>query len=198
MTFAVLPAAGDSRRMGEDKLLLPWRGATVVDAVINAWRDSGVTAVVAVANPRNQRLIAHLHNCGIDVVVPDRPPAEMKHSVQLALQFIAAEYRPTEVDCWLLAPADMPQLSPAVIRNLIEAAEQMVEEIAVPTHGGRRGHPVIFRWALAEKTFALADNEGVNSLFARHPVMQLDLGVAGVPADIDTPEDYERLHDASA
>ena len=39
-SFAVVPAAGRSRRMGRPKLLLPWGESTIIQQVLGAWRAS--------------------------------------------------------------------------------------------------------------------------------------------------------------
>lgn len=193
--FAILPAAGESLRMGEDKLLLPWGGHTVIESVISAWQQSGVEAIVAVVSPQNKELIARLIDYDLHLLVPNSPPVEMKHSVQLALEVIESTYRPSQRDLWLLAPADMPRLSSVVAREVIELALRSIDEITVPVHAGRRGHPAAFRWDLAKKAYALATDEGVNALFRRHTVREVDFGPAAIPDDIDTPEDYQRLLD---
>lgn len=44
----------------------------------------------------------------------------MKVSVQLALHYLRDRYRPPVDFAWLLAPADMPRLSPAIITRLLD------------------------------------------------------------------------------
>jgi CTP:molybdopterin cytidylyltransferase MocA len=117
----------------------------------------------------------------------------MKDSVAEALRYLAQHFQPTWRDTWLLAPADLPQLSAAVIGKLLEAHRPDDPRILVPSHEGRRGHPVLFPWNLAEEVPRLGDNEGVNLLLKRHPVTEIACGVAALPADVDTPADYRRF-----
>ena len=62
---------------------------------------------------------------------------------------------------------------------------------------GRRGHPVLFPWPLAAEVDRLAGNEGLNTIVARHSVIEVEVGGAAPGAtpfaDLDTPEDYQRL-----
>ena len=190
-TFGIVPAAGESRRMGEDKLLLPWDGGTVIGAVIRAWRSAGVENVVAVPHPANEALIAHLQTYDIDVVVPVHPPAEMKHTVQRALEHIDQTYAPHENDAWLLAPADMPTLSPEAIRAVIGTASDSSESV-VPTHLGRQGHPVLLRWRLRDEVTRLTVGNGINTLLERDDVRRVECGPAAVANDVDTPDDYRK------
>src|SRR5690606_37389168 len=50
-SFAILPAAGQSRRMGAPKLLLPWGETTLIGEVIRSWKDSRVDQVLVVIHP---------------------------------------------------------------------------------------------------------------------------------------------------
>ncbi|MCS7269454.1 MAG: NTP transferase domain-containing protein, partial [Gemmataceae bacterium] len=55
---AVVPAAGQSRRMGRPKLLLPWKGSTVVETVVHTVRQGGVDRVLVVIGPESFPLAA--------------------------------------------------------------------------------------------------------------------------------------------
>ncbi|WP_425617405.1 NTP transferase domain-containing protein [Anatilimnocola sp. NA78] len=199
--FAIIPAAGESRRMGEPKLLLPVNGRPLIEHTISAWLTAGLKPLVVV-RPADHALAIACRDAGADVLQPPVAPAEMKISVQLALQAIAENSQPTKHDCWLLAPADMPGLSPVIIQRLIAIhREAVTTEILVPTSRKpipRRGHPVLFPWPLAEQVHQLAANEGVKALLARNKVREIaceDL-LAQSPAafeDVDTRADYDQL-----
>ena len=54
-SFAIIPAAGRSQRMGEPKLLLPWGQSTIIEHVLAVWCASRVEAVVMVVHPDDVR-----------------------------------------------------------------------------------------------------------------------------------------------
>ena len=197
-SYAILPAAGRSVRMGAPKLLLPWHSGTILSAVLAAWRASRVDRVVAVVHSDDDEIAAICRAAGAQVVLPADPPAEMKHSVALGLAWIEDHLQPTPDSAWLLAPADMPDLSTAVIDALIAAHDSANDaahsQIIVPVSGSRRGHPVLFPWSLAAAVPQLTPSEGVNALLARMAVRELQVAPQSIPADINTPEDYARLH----
>jgi len=192
--FAIIPAAGDSRRMGAPKLLLPVQDKPLIAHTIEAWLAAGLTPYVVVK--RSDQLLADAClECGANVIQPAIDPPEMKISVQFALEHIAATDRPQQIDAWLLAPADMPRLSPAIIRKLI-AIHSETAAIVVPTLAGKRGHPVLFPWPLAAEVARLGAEEGINALVARHATREIpcdEFSPADTFADVDTPADYERL-----
>ena len=135
---------------------------------------------------------------GVTVVQPGHEPADMKESVLLGLAYLRAARAPADSDVWLVAPADMPGLTPAVINAVIEAAPQVPAAIVVPTWGGRRGHPVRLAWPLAAELETLGSDEGLRDLIARHRVTELPLTDPEICHDVDTPADWEAYRQRSA
>lgn len=199
-SFAIVPAAGRSRRMGVPKLLLPWGSARadgtrpcVIEVVLAAWRASRVTQVVVVVHPDDLELAAICQRSGAQVVVADPPPIEMKDSVQRGLEFVSSRWQPEDRDAWLLAPADMPLLSAAAIDRVLGAQGTHPGKVLVPQHDGRRGHPVLFPWPLAGEVSRLGSDQGLNALVRAYPVKEIEFAEDAVLADLDTPADVRRL-----
>jgi molybdenum cofactor cytidylyltransferase len=190
--FAIVPAAGRSRRMGRPKLLLPLAGRTLMEVVVDAWQQAGVDRVVVVCRPDDQPLIDLCTAMEVVVVTPTPSPPEMKHSVAAALAAIADRFEPTPRDTWLLAPADLPRLSSTVIKRLLAAHDPGHPRILVPVHEGRRGHPVLLPWSLAREVPRLQEHQGVNQLLHSHAVREIACAAEAVADDMDTPADYQR------
>jgi len=191
-SFAIVPAAGRGRRMGGAKLLLPWGQSTVIEQVLSAWQASRVTHTIVVVHPEDDALAQICRASGAQVIVPAEPPTEMKVSVRIALEHIASQHMPGADDAWLLAPADLPTLSAEVIDCLLAVHRSGQESILVPVHAGRRGHPALFRWTLSGEVARLPDDCGVDSLFTRHTVTEIEASADALAPDLDTPEDYRR------
>lgn len=196
-SFAIVPAAGRSRRMGTAKLLLPWRHHTIVEEGLSRWKAAGVDHRIVVVHPSDMQLAQIARKAGAEVVVARDPPPDMKASVRLALEYVAARWRPQPADAWLLAPADIPELPAEVIRGLLAEHARRGQEILVPTHDGRRGHPVLFPWLLADDVNRLGENQGVNALLTQRPVCEVPFAMPRA-ADIDTPDDYARAKGEAA
>src|SRR5262245_20423782 len=197
--FALIPAAGHSMRMGQPKLLLPLTGRPLVIHTITAWLQSKVHRVVIVIRPGDEPLTAAVRTADVDIAIPDVPPPDMKASLQIALRHIERQYKPSGDDAFLVAPADMPRLSPAIINRLIHQQKTgRTDDILVPTLHGKHGHPVLFPWPLASQVHDLPPAAGLDAVVHRHQprlVPSEDLVPAGeYPfADIDTPEEFHRL-----
>jgi molybdenum cofactor cytidylyltransferase len=179
--------------MGRPKLLLPWGDSSVIECVLAAWRASRISQLVVVVHPSDLELADLCRAAGAHVVVPQLPPRDMKASVQLGLEFVAATFEPTAGDAWLVAPGDMPLLSAAAADLVLSAHQPDAPRIVVPVHKGRRGHPVLFPWSLAAEVARLGAEEGLARLLQRHAVVEVPSREGAILLDFDTPADYQAL-----
>lgn len=191
-SFGILPAAGQSARMGQPKLLLPWGDACIIQHVLRIWLASRVERVFVVVRPGDATLQSLCHGEGAEVIIPDVAPPEMISSVQSALRFVDQNYAPTAHDVWLLAPADMPYLTTACIDQLLDAYDPQTPSLLVPQYHGKRGHPILLPWRLAGDVLQLESSENMRSLMTRRPLRTVETQEAGILRDVDTPGDYRK------
>ncbi len=193
--FAVIPAAGHSRRMGQPKLLLPWGGTTVIESVLSVLDHPAIAARAVVVRAGDVSLAEAIRRARGLLVTPVVEPPDMTASVRCALEFLQRDFSPCDDDGWLLVPADHPVLDRGLIDGLIAAWERDRPTILVPRAGDRRGHPTLFRWSLAKEIDRIPDGCGLNWLLSEHAADVSELIVTGTAAvtDLDTPEDYARL-----
>jgi molybdenum cofactor cytidylyltransferase len=198
MIVAVVPAAGRSERMGRPKLALPLGGDTVLGRVVTALRGGGADRVVVVLGPHVADLEPLGRAAGADVVVLDAPTPDMRATVEAGLAWVERHVLPAP-EAWLLAPADQPTLSAAVVGGLLAARAASANfSVFVPTCGGRRGHPTLIDWRHVAGMRRHPPGEGLNTYLRRFAAETLAVPVEdeAVLADLDTPEDYERLRRA--
>lgn len=193
--FAVIPAAGQSRRMGRPKLLLPSSGRTVIARLLAVLDHPGIADRCVVVRRSDQDLQREVAACGATLLLPVVDPPDMRGSVQYALAQIAHRHAPAPEDGWLLIPADHALLSSAVLQALLNRWASTPVRILVPAFQGRRGHPTLFRWELADAVDRLPPDAGLNRLLQHYAadVVELSVSDPGVLADLDTPEDYQKL-----
>jgi molybdenum cofactor cytidylyltransferase len=189
-SFAVLPAAGASSRMGAQKLLLPWRGQTIIEHVLAAWSRSAVDRVIVVVRHADVELRRACEKFSVDVLPLGERPPDMKASARSALEHIRRAYAPEAHDAWLLAPADLPRLEAGAIDAVLAAYDPLQPTIVVPAFVGRRGHPTLFPWSLAERVDRLSAHEGLNALLPGARVREVPWSDESILRDVDTPADY--------
>ena len=195
--FALIPAAGRSRRMGSPKLLLPWHDSTVIEHLVCTLSRPEITAIVVVVRPDDLELQAALQRTAAIAIVPDRDPPEMRDSVEIGLRAIRNRFQPRADDAWLLIPADHPLIEPEVLDGLLTRWDADCT-ILVPKFGSRRGHPALLRWSCAELVEQLPPDVGINGLWKSSPelITEWPTSQESVLADLDTPEDYARWQTA--
>jgi len=90
---------------------------------------------------------------------------------------------------------DMPLISPGLIDRLIEAFEVGGASAVAPTHGGRRGNPVLLGRALFPHVARLSGDAGARALLrAREDVREIETDEVGVVLDVDAASDLAGLN----
>ncbi len=192
--FAVIPAAGRSRRMAVPKLLLPWNGTTVIEHLLRTLARPEIAATVIVVRPDDHALQQVVRQTNAICIVPEVDPPDMRHSIELGLRAIREQFQPRDDDSWLLIPADHPLIEAAVLDGLLTRWSQRDCSILVPTFCGRRGHPTLLRWSFAAGVEQLPHDVGMNVLLrsSSELVTEWPTPHESILADLDTPEDYAR------
>jgi molybdenum cofactor cytidylyltransferase len=181
--------------MGRPKLILPVRGTLLIARIVASLRDGGAGRVIVVSPPRGEPgagpLIEAAEAEGAEVVIPDRPTADMRASVELGLTRLADGPKPGAL---LLTPADLPGLGRESVARVVAAGAGSPGKIIVPQHSGRRGHPLLLPWPLAEQIPRLPPGVGVNALLEEHRglIRRVPIDDPGLYDDLDTPDDYRR------
>jgi molybdenum cofactor cytidylyltransferase len=194
MIFALIPAAGESRRMGRPKLALPLGEKTVLEHVLDALRHTQVDHMLVVIGPHVAELSPIAQDAGALVLQLTEKTPDMRTTIERGLRWLEEHFHPGHEDSWLLVPADHPVLSPQIVRQLIQARQSNpTHAIVIPTFRGKRGHPALIGWRFVEQIRQLPPDEGINSFLRRSPLVELPVGDSDVLLDLDTPEDYETL-----
>ena len=193
--FAIVPAAGLSRRMGQPKLLLTLAGVPIIERLLLALAHPAVTSCSVVVRSGDVALQSEVARLGASLVVPAIDPPDMRASVSLALDSIQREFSPHDDEGWLLVPADHPVLDQGLIEAMLTGWHADHPKILVPRCGPRRGHPTLFRWSLAREVAGIPADRGLNWLLRElaDEVTELPVETDAALTDLDTPEDYARL-----
>src|SRR5262245_58257177 len=111
---AILPAAGASSRMGRAKLLLPFRGSTLVGAVTASLRAAGADPLVLVTAPGDEELRRWAAAASLLTTVNPQPAQGMLSSILAGLAALGgAAALAARGDVLLVSPADLPLLQSA-------------------------------------------------------------------------------------
>ena len=189
MTSAVVLAAGRSRRMGTQKLLLPLRGKPLIAHVVDAVLASPVARVYVVTGGDGDAIAAALAGREVELVANRDLEGDMLSSVRCGLEAL-----PAVCLAALVVLGDQPGITAEAIAALLAASQATERGIVVPICAGRRGHPLLIRrrhWEAIRRGFA---GEGLRGLLAEQAddVMEVPMVGGEMFLDIDRPEDYRR------
>jgi len=192
MIRAVILAAGLSRRMGTQKLLLPWAGRTVIAHIVDQVADDDEVQRVAVVTRAGSGVAEALAGAAagkLEVVANPDPDADMLSSVRCGLRALEGE-----CEAYLVALGDQPTITTELVRRMIAAQRQSGRGIVVPVCTGRRGHPLLLAAKYREEVLTRFDGVGLRGLADAHgdDVLELDEPDAAVLHDMDFPADYQR------
>ena len=189
MIAAIVLAAGFARRMGRQKLLLELRGKPVVRWSVEAIVPH-VGDTVVVTGQDDAAVRAALAGLSVRFAVNPRPQDGQGSSIAIG----AAALKPWTAAA-LVALGDQPRLPDGLIARLLAERERSGKAIVAPVYRGTQGTPVLFTGDVFKELRALEGDAGARSVVHARPerVARVEID-APMPPDVDTPEDYARLH----
>jgi molybdenum cofactor cytidylyltransferase len=185
--WAVILAAGESRRMGTQKLLLPFGETTVVEAVVRTALASKVDRALAVLGADREAVRLKLEPFGVDLTVNKDYEKGMLTSIQAGFRAL-----PADAEAAVIMLGDQPFLGARVIDEVIGGYEESRKGIVIPAYKDRRGHPVLIDMKYRDEVLALDPSDGLRQLMRAHPddIREVEVDDPNILRDLDTPEDY--------
>ena len=194
-TAAVVLAAGQAKRFGVLKQILPWQGIPLVAHVVRqAQACSDIAHVIVTAGASSQKVRAALAPSAADpklsiVDVADWASGQSR-SVRAGLR--AAQDRAGTLSGALFLLADQPGVSTELLSALVQRHRETLAPVVAPRYEGQRGNPVLFDRRTFVEFGMLTGDVGARSIIRRHEdaIAWVDWPSAEILRDIDTPEDY--------
>jgi molybdenum cofactor cytidylyltransferase len=194
--WAIVLAAGASRRFGGDKLTADLGGVPLIGRVFAALEESrcrrDIGGVVLVTRDGNLQLAAVAGPSVEIVVLPPEAPDELATSVRAGLASLEIRRASPAPPAALICLADQPGLRAEVIGALVAAWRRGVASVLRPRYADAPavpGHPLLIDrslWLLAAEA---TGDQGLGPVLARHPGLVGTIDVPGRNPDIDTPAD---------
>ena len=183
---ALVLAAGGSRRLGQPKQLLAYRGATLLDATLATARAAGMPQVVVALGGAADAVRETVDLTGVDVVLNPDFGDGCATSIRTALARVE-----DDVEGVVLLLGDQPGVTVDTIEVLVAGARG--HAVGVCSYDDGLGHPLWFDRSMFETLAGLHGDKAVWKL------VDADRDVARIrvegdnPRDVDTWDDYEAL-----
>ena len=190
MIAAIILAAGQSRRMGQPKMLLPWGSMTVIEQVITTFLSAGVSDILIVTGGAQEEVLKVVDGYPVrQIHNPDYATGEMLSSLQCGLKAMLEQSQAA-----LVGLGDHPQMQEGSVRAICEAYQDSKSGLIVPSFQMRRGHPWLVTRPLWDEILKLKPPETMRDFLNKnsHAIQYVNLDTPTILADLDTPEDYEK------
>lgn len=185
--WAIILAAGESKRMGSPKMLLPFSGSTMLETVLQNVKGAGLKNIIVVLGEKNDKILELVSNAHVMHCYNDDYKSGMLSSVQCGFRNI-----PEDFDAALVFQGDQPLISPLSVRSVIEEYISADFGIVIPVFAKKRGHPILIDSKYRDKIEKLDPSKGLRSLASLYPedVLEVETNDPGILRDFDTYEDY--------
>lgn len=188
---AVVLAGGMSQRMGRLKPLLPFGDQPMIARVVETLQNAGgIHPIVVVTGNAAAQIETALGEYSVHFAHNENFAAGgMLSSVKTGVAAL-----PSQTEAFFLVLGDQPAVRSSTLIALRQAWQQSRAPIVLPTHNGRRGHPVLFDRACMPEILALSPDATLKTVVQAHAAQTVEVVDAdeGVLHDVDTPADYER------
>src|SRR5262249_38675618 len=182
--------------MGSPKALLPDRdGRPFVARIVRTFADAGFDEGTVVTGAVHPRIVDAVRDDHPPIVVHfARNPDPSRGQLSSIWTGLDAAVRPA-TSAILVTLVDLPFVSSATVRAVADAYRRSRAPIVRPIVDGRHGHPVLFDRTLFEALRVADPSAGAKSVVRAHAdaIVHVNVDDPGSLADIDTPDEYERL-----
>jgi molybdenum cofactor cytidylyltransferase len=190
MISAIVLAAGQSMRMGQQKMLMQWGQTTVIGKVISTLLNAEVNDIHIVTGENQAELKVTL--IGHDIIYiynRDFANGEMLTSVQVGLESLG-----DEAEAALIVLGDQPQIKVEVIQEIVDRYVSTYHKIIVPSYQMHRGHPWLLEKSYWQDIRSLKAPATLRDFLNAHNAVidYLTIDSESIIQDLDTQADYSR------
>ncbi len=189
MFAALVLAAGQSKRMGRNKMLMRFGVSTMLETILDALGACGLGDIVVVTGYERERIepLCEAH-AARSVFNPDFASGEMLSSIQTGLRAMREDG-----EAALIVLGDQPFVQTDIVRRILAA--HTPGAIVIPSYQRRRGHPILLDRSVWPGVLALSAESNLRDAINAHAdrIRYVEVDTDAILRDLDTPEDYRRL-----
>ncbi len=196
MICGIVLAAGRSRRMGQPKAFLRAGAVTFLEHAVRALSQGGCELVIVVTGPLDDETAREIAEeaAVLDAGIAVNPHADSEQADSLRIALYAL---PPQTQAVVVAPVDVPDVSGALVRAVVQAWRKTGAPVAVPARDGKHGHPVLFSRGVFGELMRTDLPEGARTVVHAFADTLATVPVDTLAADVDTPDDYRRWREGA-
>jgi molybdenum cofactor cytidylyltransferase len=185
--WAIILAAGESKRMGLPKMLLKFDGITMIEKVMNNVKMSDIPNAIVVLGSGGEEIKALVEKSSFRHCYNENFKEGMLSSVKCGFRNLPGNFAAA-----LVFQGDQPFISPPVIHSLINAYLSSGKGIVIPVYSNKRGHPLLVDCKYRNNIELLDPQKGLRELaqYFSDDVLEVPSDEPGILRDFDTYDDY--------
>jgi len=185
--WAIILAAGESKRMETPKMLLPFNGKTIIENVIENVTGTGVNKTMVVLGASKDDILKVIGKYSVEHCYNQDYKQGMLSSVKCGFRSL-----PEDFEAALVFLGDQPMIPAEVTDVIISAYRNSKKSIVLPVYNKKHGHPLLITSKYRDEIEKLKSGESLRFIIQRFPsdVLEVKIKTPGILKDIDTMEDY--------
>lgn len=189
LIHCVVLAAGESKRMKQPKMLLPFNDFSIIETVVEKAKLSNAGETWVVLGSDKEIIEKKIDVQNVRITENRNYREGMLSSVQCGFNNL-----PKEVDAAVILLGDQPMVKTEIINQLMANFSKDSKGIIIPVYSGKRGHPILIDTKYGDEINHLNPETGLRELMTIHAddILEIEVETKEILNDIDTPEDYKR------
>tara|TARA_B100001013_G_C24519608_1_gene406381 strand:+ start:190 stop:786 length:597 start_codon:yes stop_codon:yes gene_type:complete len=185
---AILLAAGESKRMGTMKALLPWSGSTLLEYQVATLMGAGVGEICLVVGHKHEEVSNPVKDqAGLKLVVNENYMEGKTTSIKAGLNVMNPS-----TETILILSVDQPR-TPEILSAILTSHKSTDKLITYPTYRNKGGHPIIFNSELRSDLNDINEtNEGLREITHKyaHTTNLVPFDNIIVTLDLNSPQNF--------
>jgi molybdenum cofactor cytidylyltransferase len=185
--WAIILAAGESRRMGLPKMLLSFNGLTMIETVLKNVSGSNVDKKLVVLGADRNAIAEKIGKLKVKCCYNENYKDGMLSSIKSGFENLPSDYKAA-----MVFQGDQPFIASPTINKVIEAYLSSKYGIIIPVYDGIRGHPILIDRKYSSEIVKLSPEIGLRELTLRFhdDVLEVKTEEPGILRDFDTYKEY--------
>ena len=183
----IILAAGESRRMGRPKMLLPFGNLSIIEKLVQSATRSFIDKTFVVLGSDKEAIGQLIQDYPVETVFNNLYRNGMLSSVQAGLKSVNEE-----TTAIMVLLGDQPMIGSSIMNKMIETYRTSDKEIIVATYQGKRGHPLLFGKKYFRQVKELTVENSLKELLLNNPydIEEMETDSSEILRDIDTEKEY--------
>jgi molybdenum cofactor cytidylyltransferase len=187
----IILAAGESRRMGEPKQLLVYKGMPLIERAFITAAQVSANRVTVVLGAAASAILEKVPSIFASTIFNEEWSRGMGASISRGMQFVRAHFPLTDAITFMTV--DQPYVTSRHLQELLDAHTRLSKPIVASAYNGIAGIPSLFGSEYFAALAELDSQKGAKDIIDKFPHDVATVPFADAATDVDTPLQFALL-----